>query len=154
MFPKILVPKGRFELPRVAPHGPKPCASASSATSANLVVSRWSLDFRLKIKTIFLLFRASACLRHILACGFSVLFIHALCCDYRRISLTLQVPLVARRFRRAASANLVVSRWSLVFRLKIKTIFLLSPVFTYHPNQLILLNYTQKNIRTWAPEEV
>ena len=29
-----VVPKGRFELPRVAPHGPKPGASASSATSA------------------------------------------------------------------------------------------------------------------------
>ena len=42
------VAKGRFELPRVAPHGPKPCASASSATSANLVISLWSLVFSLK----------------------------------------------------------------------------------------------------------
>ena len=29
-----MVPKGRLELPRVAPHGPQPCASTNSATSA------------------------------------------------------------------------------------------------------------------------
>ena len=29
-----MVPKGRLELPRVAPHGPQPCASTNSTTSA------------------------------------------------------------------------------------------------------------------------
>ena len=28
---------GRVELPRVAPHGPEPCASANSATSPNII---------------------------------------------------------------------------------------------------------------------
>ncbi len=32
-----LVPKGGLEPPRVASHGPQPCASASSATSAQVV---------------------------------------------------------------------------------------------------------------------
>ena len=32
-----MVPKERLELPRVAPHGPQPCASTNSTTSAKSV---------------------------------------------------------------------------------------------------------------------
>ncbi len=35
-----MVPKGGVEPPRVAPHAPQTCASASSATSARAVVSQ------------------------------------------------------------------------------------------------------------------
>src|SRR5262249_26836810 len=39
MTAEEVVPKGGLEPPRVAPHAPQTCASASSATSAKSVVS-------------------------------------------------------------------------------------------------------------------
>ena len=39
-----MVPKGGFEPPRVAPHAPQACVSASSTTSALRVALRVSAD--------------------------------------------------------------------------------------------------------------